>query len=182
MFIYRIYCFRINGAIMLIMIKQITIVLVLMSLLVGNSWNIELSRQSQQRSQKISAANVAAAVADSQLSKTKVREKRFINPFNKLVSIWNALTHIYSLYVEVSIDKCFENVCKTNTHRKSHIEKSIYEIALNWLHFSNRYASHNTLFVFCLCFVVFLFSMWLSVGPKSKKTKHIMLLSRHMIS
>lgn len=101
----RIYCFRNNGAIML-MIKQITIALVLMSLLVGSSWNIDASRQSsqpkQQRSQKISAGTVAAAVADSQSSKLKVREKRFINPFNKLVSLWNALTHIYSLYTEVS--------------------------------------------------------------------------------
>lgn len=68
------------------------IAIVLMSLLVGNSWNIEASRRPQ-RSQNID---------DFQESESKVREKRFINPFNKLFSIWNALTHIYSLYVEVS--------------------------------------------------------------------------------
>lgn len=68
------------------------IAIVLMSLLVGNSWNIE-ARRRPQRSQQI---------ADFQESESKVREKRFFNPFNQLYSVWNALTHIYSLYVEVS--------------------------------------------------------------------------------
>lgn len=80
--------FRLNGA---IMFKQMIIAIVLMSLLVGDSWNIEAGSRRPPRSH-----------ADFQASESKVREKRFYNPFPKLFSIWNALTHIYSLYVEVS--------------------------------------------------------------------------------
>lgn len=84
-----------NGA---IMIKQMLMAIVLMSLLVGNSLDAEASQrtirqQQQQHQQKI---------ADIQQSESKVREKRFINPFSGLFSVWSALTHIYSLYAEVS--------------------------------------------------------------------------------
>lgn len=90
----RIHCFRINGAItyIFIMIKQVLIAIVLTSLLVGNSWDAE-ARERSVRQEK---------VVKFERSETKVREKRFINPFPSLFSIWNALTHIYSLYAEVS--------------------------------------------------------------------------------
>lgn len=67
------------------------IAIVLMSLLIGNSWDAEASGQSQLQQQKI---------VDFQRGESKVREKRFINPFTGFFSIWNALTHIYSLYSE----------------------------------------------------------------------------------
>lgn len=88
-FRYRIYCFRLNGA---IMIKQMLIAVVLMLLLAGHSWDAEASRRSVRPDK----------TADFQPSEAKVRDKRFVNPFTGLFSIWNALTHIYSLYVEVS--------------------------------------------------------------------------------
>lgn len=88
-FYCRIYCFRLNGA---IMIKQMLIAVVLILLLSGHSWDAEASRRSIRPDQTV----------DVQLTETKVREKRFVNPFTGLFSIWNALTHIYSLYVEVS--------------------------------------------------------------------------------
>lgn len=75
------------------MIKQMLIAIVLMSLLIGNSWDAEASGHSQLQQQKI---------VDFQRGESKVREKRFINPFTGFFSIWNALTHIYSLYSEVS--------------------------------------------------------------------------------
>lgn len=74
------------------MIKQMLIAIVLMSLLIGNSWDAEASARTV-RQQKI---------VDFHRSEAKVREKRFINPFTGFISIWNALTHIYSLYAEVS--------------------------------------------------------------------------------
>lgn len=85
----RIYCFRMNGA---IMIKQMLIAIVLMSLLIGHSLDAAASRRPL-RSEKI---------VDFPPGETKVREKRFVNPLTSLFSVWNALTHIYSLYVEVS--------------------------------------------------------------------------------
>lgn len=88
--------FRLNGAIML---KQMIIAIVLMSLLVGNQWNTEAGSRRPPRSHNVQA------------SESKAREKRFVNPFPKLFSIWNALTHIYSLYVEVS-----PSVCAMHTH------------------------------------------------------------------
>lgn len=72
------------------MFKQTIVAIVLMSLLVGNSWNTEAGSRRPPRSH------------NDQPVESKVREKRFFNPFPKLYSIWNALTHIYSLYVEVS--------------------------------------------------------------------------------
>lgn len=74
------------------MIKQMLIAIVLMSLLIGNSWDAEASEKTL-RQEKI---------ADFQPGESKVREKRYINPFTGFFSIWNALTHIYSLYTEVS--------------------------------------------------------------------------------
>lgn len=90
----RIYCFRNNGAIVIrsIMIKQVIIAIILTSLLVGNSWDAE-ARERAVRQEKF---------ITYEQSETKVREKRFINPFTSLFSVWNALTHIYSLYAEVS--------------------------------------------------------------------------------
>lgn len=74
------------------MIKQILIAIVLMSLLMGNSWDAAASKQIVRQ----------IRTADSEYNEIKVREKRFINPFTSLVSIWNALTHMYALYAEVS--------------------------------------------------------------------------------
>lgn len=74
------------------MIKQVIIAIILTSLLVGNSWDAE-ARERAVRQEKI---------INYEQSETKVREKRFINPFTSLFSVWNALTHIYSLYAEVS--------------------------------------------------------------------------------
>lgn len=90
----RIYCFRNNGAIVIrsIMIKQVIIAIILTSLLVGNSWDAEARERANVRQEKI---------INYEQSETKVREKRFINPFTSLFSVWNALTHIYSLYAEV---------------------------------------------------------------------------------
>lgn len=93
----RIHSFRSDGAIsQYIMIKQILIATVLTSLLIGNSWDAEASRRTIRQDNG----------AHLEHSETKVREKRFINPFNGLLSIWNALTHMYSLYVEVSCTLC----------------------------------------------------------------------------
>lgn len=96
-FHYRIYCFRDSGAIIIIytMFKQILIAIVLMTLLIGNSWDAEASGQSSRTENNV----------DFQNSEAKVREKRFINPFSTIVNIWNAVTHMYSLYSEVSL--CF---------------------------------------------------------------------------
>lgn len=68
------------------------IAIILTSLLVGNSWDAE-ARERTVRQEKI---------INFEQNEPKVREKRFINPFTSLFSIWNALTHIYSLYAEVS--------------------------------------------------------------------------------
>lgn len=76
------------------MIKQMLIAIVLMLLLAGHSWDAEANRRSVLRPEKI---------IDFQQSETKVREKRFINPLASLFSIWNALTHMYSLYSDVSL-------------------------------------------------------------------------------
>lgn len=75
------------------MIKQILIATVLTSLLIGNSWDAEASRRTIRQDNG----------ADFERSETKVREKRFINPFTSLFSIWNALTHMYAIYTEVSL-------------------------------------------------------------------------------
>lgn len=74
------------------MIKQVIIAIILTSLLVGNSWDAEARERANVRQEKI---------INYEQSETKVREKRFINPFTSLFSVWNALTHIYSLYAEV---------------------------------------------------------------------------------
>lgn len=76
------------------MIKQVVIAIVLTSLLIGNSWDAEARERS--------AAVQKEKIVDSAESESKVREKRFINPLSSLFSVWNAITHIYSLYVEVS--------------------------------------------------------------------------------
>ncbi|XP_031634105.1 uncharacterized protein LOC116347589 [Contarinia nasturtii] len=72
------------------MLRQALIAIVLMSLLIGNSWDAEAHDRTL-RQEKI---------VDFRHSETKVREKRFINPFTSLFSVWNALTHIYQLYTE----------------------------------------------------------------------------------
>lgn len=94
-FFYRIYCFRDSGAIIIIhtMIKQILIATVLMTLLIGNSWDAEASGPSLRTENNV----------DFQQSEPKVREKRFINPFTTIINIWNAVTHMYQLYSEVSL-------------------------------------------------------------------------------
>lgn len=101
--------FRLNGA---IMFKQMIIAIVLMSLLVGNSWYTEAGSQRPPRSHQKISSNVPA-------SESKVREKRFINPFPKLFSIWSALTHIYSLYAEVSLKETAV-VCAMHTQTHTH--------------------------------------------------------------
>ena len=77
------------------MIKQVMIAIVLTSLLIGNSWDAE-ARERSMAGQKEKIVDYASE------SESKVREKRFINPFASLFSVWNAITHIYSLYAEVS--------------------------------------------------------------------------------
>lgn len=113
------------------MFKQTIIAVVLMSLLVGHSWNIEAGSRRPPRSQTY-----------SQASESNVREKRFFNPFPKLFSIWNALTHIYSLYVEVSWSRLFVQCNRTQRLRNALCE---------WLH-----SPHNMLLSICLiCFLLF---------------------------
>lgn len=71
--------------------------IVLTSLLVGNSWDAE-ARERFVRQERIVSIEQPTALN----SESKVREKRFFNPFAGFFSVWNALTHIYSLYAEVS--------------------------------------------------------------------------------
>ncbi|XP_055296902.1 uncharacterized protein LOC129565741 isoform X1 [Sitodiplosis mosellana] len=76
-----------------IMIKQVMIAIVLTSLLVGNSWDAE----ARERATVVRQEKIVDFAAHSE---PKVREKRFINPFTSLFNVWNAITHIYSLYAE----------------------------------------------------------------------------------
>lgn len=75
------------------MFKQVLIATVLMSLLIGSSWDAEASEPSSLRHEEI---------IDFHKSEAKVREKRFINPLTSILNVWNALTHMYQLYSEVS--------------------------------------------------------------------------------
>lgn len=78
-----------------IMIKQVMIAIVLTSLLIGNAWDAE----ARERAAAVRPEKIVDFAAQSE---SKVREKRFINPFSGLLSVWNAITHIYSLYADVS--------------------------------------------------------------------------------
>lgn len=112
------------------MFKQTIIAVVLMSLLVGDSCYIEAGSRRPPRSQTY-----------SQASESNVREKRFFNPFPKLFSIWNALTHIYSLYVEVSWSRLFVQCNRTQLLRNA---------LCKWLH-----SPHNMLLSICLICLLF---------------------------
>lgn len=67
------------------MIRQGLIAIVLLLLLAEHSWDVEANQRTK-----------------SHHSEVRVRDKRFVNPFTSFVSIWNALGHMYSLFVEVS--------------------------------------------------------------------------------
>lgn len=71
------------------LVKEILIALVLLSLIVGNTWDAEATQR------------VTRQTKHNAYSDVKVREKRFSNPFTSFVSIWNALGHMYRLFVEV---------------------------------------------------------------------------------
>lgn len=72
------------------MMKQALIAIVLLSLLNGAFRDASGQMLRQEK------------IADFERSEAKVRDKRFINPFTSFFSIWNALTHMYQLFTEVS--------------------------------------------------------------------------------
>lgn len=76
------------------MSKYLVIVIVLLSLIIATSLDVEASQ---------STITQERVVDFNARPERQVREKRFLgNPFTKIVNLWNTFGQMYQLYVEVS--------------------------------------------------------------------------------